>query len=438
MELIYQHAPATPVTRLGLILPKTGVCLDPPDKRGLTRLTSQLMFRGAAGKSNEEINAQLERLGASMWGSLSNDVVNLRLVSLTENLDQALTLFMESIHAPNFDEEEFSRLHAETLSGWISDREESSQLRAQETYLDLIFGNTALGYLPDGTLEGLKACTLADVREHYQRFFQVERRLLAVLSDLSQQEVAQQVTSRITLPLATGRQPEFPWDGFSPSRPKERRVWIVPDQEPNTNEIFAGSFCARESSSDWHIHRMISFIFGGDMNSRLFRILRGEHGFSYGASCWFESSQGRTPRNQLSPFSLYTFPATEHTEQALPMMLNLYEELVEKGVTDEEMELARKALTLSYPFHRDTPNKLLSIKVGEALYGIVTDDDETNRRKLATVTPEDVLRVLRETHHPDQLGLVLMGDPNHLEPLARKLPGVTHIEIRDGHSTNQG
>ena len=437
MKLIYQHAPATPVTRLGIILPRTGVCLDPPGKRGLTRLTTRLMFRGAGGLSNEDINAQLERLGANMWCSLSNDVITFRLVSLSENLGPALALFLKSIHAPNFEATEFNQLTSEIISGWISDREESSQLRAQEAYLEMIFGGTPTGFLPDGTLNGLQACTLDDVRAQYQRFFHGERALLAVLSNLGEEQVERDIADLITLPSTEHTQTSFPWDGFVPNATTGRRVWIVPDAEPNTNEIVAGSFCAREDSADWHIHRVISFIFGGDMNSRLFRILRGEHGFSYGASCWYESAQGRTPRDQLSPFSLYTFPAIEYTERALPMLMALYEELVEKGVTGEELELARKALTLSYPFLRDTPNKLLSIKVGEALYGMTTDDDETNQRKLDAMTPEDVLRVLHETHHPDQLEMVLMGDPKHLEPLASKLPGVTDVEIRDDSPFNQ-
>ena len=430
MKFIFQQAPATPVTRVSVILPRTGACLDPVDRQGLTRLTTRLMFQGAAGMSNEEINGKLERLGASMGCSVSNDTLAFRLLCLTENLEPAMELFLQSIHQPNLDSEEFHRLQSELISGWIADREESKQLRAQDAYMDTLFGETPAGFMADGKLEGLRTSTIEDVRAHYPVLFSQGDALAAILSDLPESEAERRVYSPLSLPEATNEIAKFPWDEFTPITPNGRRVVILPDKEPNTNEIVAGAFSASEPDGDWHIHRVISFIFGGDMNSRLFRILRGEHGFSYGASCWYESAQGRTPRNMVSPFSLYTFPATEHTAKALPMLLSLYEKLVESGVTEEELDLARKSLTLSHPFLRDTPQKLLAIKIAKELYGILTEEEEENRDKLAEITTADVLRVLQKTHHPDRLSLVLVGEPDQLEPLARELPGVTSVEIR--------
>jgi len=44
------------------------------------------------------------------------------------------------------------------------------------------------------------------------------------------------------------------------------------------------------------------------------------------------------------------------------------------------------------------------------------------------VRPEDVLRVLQASHHPDRLRIVLLGDPARLEPIASALPGVEKSE----------
>ncbi|MCH8884028.1 MAG: insulinase family protein, partial [SAR324 cluster bacterium] len=161
----------------------------------------------------------------------------------------------------------------------------------------------------------------------------------------------------------------------------------------------------------------------------LFRVIRGEHGYSYGASCWYESARGYSPRDQISPFTMYTFPTTEHTGEALPMLISLYEEFVEKGVGEDELALAKKTLIHSHPFLRDTPQKQLSLDCDEALYGIPTDDDDTNRRKIESVTTEDISRVLRECHHPESLTLVMLGDPRRLEPLAERIPGVGRIDL---------
>jgi hypothetical protein len=48
---------------------------------------------------------------------------------------------------------------------------------------------------------------------------------------------------------------------------------------------------------------------------------------------------------------------------------------------------------------------------------------------MAAVTREDVLRVLRATHHPESLAFTLLGDPARLEAAARAIPGMDRIEL---------
>ena len=244
------------------------------------------------------LNGRLERLGASMGFSIANDHFALRLVTLTENLDAALELFLLSFRDPNLDAGEFDRLKKEQLSGWIAEREESKQIRAQEVYLHQIFRNEPTGYLPDGTAEGIAACRVEDVRAHFARLFTGDEPILAVLTDLSRGEAQERVVERI-VQERTAREGTYPWEGFEPKNGSGRRVIIVPDKETNTDEIVFGAFTTCEKDPDWHVHRVITHIFGGDMNSRLFRIVRGDRGLSYGASCWYESAHGRCPRDRI-------------------------------------------------------------------------------------------------------------------------------------------
>ncbi len=437
MRLIYQQDRATPLTQLLLVLPRTGACLDPAELQGLSRFALRLMLMGAGGMDHVELSGQLERLGASTGFSLFNDHVILRLVTLSANLERALELFLTSLQRPHFDPGEFTQLQGELTSAWVSDREESKQLRAQEVYLQRIYRGAPQGYRSDGLLAGLRASTREGLQRQYRRLLGGREALCAVLSDLPRAEVEARVLARIALPAAAGADgaggagsaAPYPWDGFAPPPPRAgHRVTIVADPATNTDEALLGSFSVAQSEPDWHLHRLISYTFGGDMNSRLFRIVRGERGLSYGASCWYEAAAGRVPRNQPAPFTLYTFPSSAHTAEAVPLVISLYRELVQRGVTEAELALARSALINSHPFKRDTPQKLLIVELDEALYGIVTDDDETNRRKLEAASAAEVQAALQRTHSPDALEIVLLGDPARLEPIAAALPGVANVE----------
>jgi zinc protease len=429
MKFLYRHAPAFPLTQVIAIFPRGGVCLDPDDRQGLTRLTARMLFTGAGGLGHNEYNSRLERLGASAGSALASDHVTLRLVTLTDNLDAALDLFLAAMHKPNLDTAEFRRLREELHSTWISDREEHKSQRVQDIYLQRIYGDGPTGYQPDGTENGILGSTIDNVRAQYGRLFGDGEPILGVLSDLPCEEIERRVLARMAALAASPNGKAYPWDAFRPERPKGRHVTIIADANTQTDELQAGAFSASEGDPDWHIHRLIALIFGGDMNSRLFRIIRGERGFSYGASCWYDSAHGRSPRDRVSPFTLYTFPTVEHTGEALPLLVQLYEEFVEKGPDEDELKRAKDSLIHSNAFLRDTPQKLLALDCDEALYGIPFDDDETNRRKMAAVAREDVLRVLRGSHHPESLTLVLLGDPKRLETAARRIPSVGGVDV---------
>lgn len=427
MKLVYQQAPAQPLTYVNLVLPRSGACLDPTERQGLSRLLLRQMFMGADGLDRDAYTARLERLGATCGHGLANDHTVLKLACLTENLDAALDLFLGAVHRPNLDEQTFAQLQEELVSTWRAERDESKQLRAHEVYMHRLYGGAPTGHQPDGTEGGLRACTPADVREHFAHLYGGAEPILAVLSDLPRPEIEARVQRRLELPAAANGRP-WPWDAFSPQAPPGRRVTLVPDADTQTDEMLFGGFTVPETDPDWHVHRVIAWVFGGDMNSRLFRVVRGERGLSYGANCWYESAQGRAPRDRVSPFTLYTFPSAEHSAEAASLVLELYEQLVQGGITDEELALARQALINSHPFRFDTPQKLLGLEVSEALYGLHTDADAENRRKLESVTPAEVLRVLRASHDPARLRIVLLGDPGRLEPMAAALPAVAEVE----------
>ena len=426
MRLLYERSPV-PVTSVAVFLPRTGVCLDPPERQGLIRTMIRLQHMGAGGMGNIELNGRLEGLGAAVNYSLSNDYLVLRMTALSENLDAALALFQLVLTAPNFDEGEFGRLKAELISTWIADREENKQMRVQDLYLKKIYHGTPHGYVADGTLEGLQRVTCDEVRAHYSNIFGWAPPLLAVLSDLPQADVTARIAKHIALPQHPPHG-EHPWDRFAPAPNGGRSVTLIDDPHTQTDELLLGAFSTQETDPDWHVHRLLSLIFGGDMNSRLFRILRGERGYSYGASCWYDSSQGRSPRNRVSPFSMYTFPSVEYTAEALPLLVSLYEDFVAQGPDPDELERAKRALINSHAFQSDTPQKILGQRCDLALYGVEIDDERTNREKILAVTCQDVRNVLQRTHHPERLTIVLLGDARRLEPIADRIKGVAQRE----------
>ena len=428
MNLIHEQVPHLPLTNVVLVLPRTGVCLDPPQKQGLTHVLTQLMLRGAGGLSQAELHEQLERLGASISCGIQSDHSTWSLSTLSENAGASLRLFQSTLVEPNLEQGELDSLKRELISTWIHNREENKFSRAQDIYFRQLFCGGEQGFSTDGTLAGLRNISLDDVRSHYENQFKGSPPLLGILSNHPLEQVEDSIAGKLALPVSAPLA-HHPWDDFVPTHSEGRAVTIISDPDSNTDEILMGGFVANEVEAGWPVQRLGALILGGDMNSRLFRTLRADKGFSYGANCWFESEQGRVPRNCLSPFSCHTFPAAEHTAEALPLLLELYEEFTANGPTEQELALAQATLVNSHVFKSDQPQKILSARIEEALYGVPLDSQAENQRKLAAVSTAEMRETLRATHDPGRLSMVLLGDPERLEPAVKTLSGVSRVEV---------
>ena len=444
--MLYEQAPQVPLTRLSVIFPKTGACLDPAHQQGLGQLTLQLMQRGAGGLSAAELHEELEGLGATLGHSLANDHFAFQLVTLSTQLAPALALLAKVLLQPHLEASEFARVQQEQLSGWFQEREENKAVWAQEVYLQTLYGGPEAvsegaspeallasvdprGFSSDGTAAGLAASSLEAAQAHYQTLLGQAPPLVAALSNLPQAQVEQAVQAALgTLWQNRNLPPAInPWERLQPKWPTGQRVVILPDEATQTDEIVMGGFGTIPHGPNWHMHRLATLLLGGDMNSRLFRQIRGERGLSYGASCWFEGSIGHTPRNQMSAFTLYTFPAQEHTAEAVPLLQQVYRDFAAEGLTEAEIQRGVKSLSLSHAFLTETPRKRLALAIQTALYGVSFDDMDSNEAKLAAVTPKALNELLAKTHQTDQLVTVMLGEPKRLRPIAETLPNVVSI-----------
>ena len=81
-------------------------------------MTGQMLTRGTATKSKDQIDAQVDFIGASL--SSSGNTVSADFLS--KYTDQMMELFAEVIQNPSFNDEEFQKLKRQTISSLKSNK----------------------------------------------------------------------------------------------------------------------------------------------------------------------------------------------------------------------------------------------------------------------------------------------------------------------------
>src|SRR5690606_6908444 len=112
-----------------------------------------------------------------------------------------------------------------------------------------------------------------------------------------------------------------------------------------------------------------NFSFGGEpLVSRLFRIVRGELGYTYSVSSTY-SVMGALSF-QKGVMAIVSTPSVGCTTKAIRETLSMWEEYLREGVKKDELNLAQESVVNSYPFDFESADKRLSKRLYSPLYNV--------------------------------------------------------------------
>jgi zinc protease len=206
-----------------------------------------------------------------------------------------------------------------------------------------------------------------------------------------------------------------------------RHLFVVDRPGSSTTEVAIGHLGIKADRPDRDVLETGMFVLGGDMSSRLFQTLRGKNGWTYGAYAGYHMLE--TPRRHGSGFLIYTFPQAEHTEKATLGALEIYETYVKSGITDKELDFAKKSNTNSYPFKFATSRSRLTARLYEHIDGAPLLSVGAYRKKVNAIGQGQLLQSVKKIHQPENLVIVLVGDPRQTESLKKSIPNLKSVKV---------
>ena len=115
LVLLASEEHSLPFVTLQLLI-DSGSRRDPSGEEGLSYLTAKGVLQGTSKHTVNQINEELDFMGASLNSSSGRDYATLTLQVLKKDLDKGLDLFMEVLTQPAFPEEEVKREVEKTLA----------------------------------------------------------------------------------------------------------------------------------------------------------------------------------------------------------------------------------------------------------------------------------------------------------------------------------
>jgi zinc protease len=182
-------------------------------------------------------------------------------------------------------------------------------------------------------------------------------------------------------------------------------VRIIAKTEAPQSEVRVGHAGLPRDHPDYFDAMVMNAILGGLFSSRINLNLREAHGYTYGAFSAFEW------RRASGPFMIHTAVKSDVTGAAVGEILKEIDGMRRAEIGDEELTLATSYLDGVFPIRYETTAAIAAALANLVIHGLPDNYYDAYRERVRAVTTGGVLRAAQLHLHPEQLRIVVVGDP---------------------------
>lgn len=399
---------------------RSGAVHDPAGREGTSRVTARMLRRGCDGYTKERIEETIDSLGAEFGADTLTSGTTASFEVIRRSLEPLADLVATMLARPSFDEGELARLLRESKAELIESRD-SDRLLAGRAFRRTLFAGHPYGRRAAGTLQSLDAITRDDALAFYRRHYTRRNAIVAVSGDVSRRE-GEELAERLLAGLPEGEPVPDPVP--PPAALAGRRLVIVDKPERTQCQMIAGGLGTHPKDPD-HIPLMVAnTVFGGTFTSRLMQEVRVKRGWSYGAS-----SRAGVDR-QRDAFTMYAAPAAADAPACLALMMDLLAAWRKDGITEEELQFAKKYLVRSHAFEVDTARKRVHQSLEQALYDLPEGYHESFLDRVQAVKLDEANAAVRDRVSEDDVVMAVVGTSAVVgEALGKAVPRVDKVDV---------
>ncbi len=400
------------------ILFDAGSAHDPKGKEGLARLAASMITEaGSKAMRIDEINRALYPIAGGFGSQVDKEMTTFTGRIHADNWRKFLDVALPQLLEPGFREDDFKRLKEAQKNALVQDlRANNDEELGKERLQYLVFKGTPYAHPPVGTVAGIDAITLDDVREFARKHYTLGHLTLGLGGSVPDAMTARLRGELAKLPAGRSGDPAAP----TATKPQGMKVEII-DKSTRAVAISLGfpidvtrshpDFPALSVARSWLGEHRSSM-------SHLYQRIREVRGMNYGDYAYIEAF----PRGmfQFYPdpnvarraqiFEIWIRPVVpENAHMALRIAAHELEKLVANGLSQEDFESTREYLMKNVFVLTSTQNQQVGYALDSAFYG-TPEFTKYMRDALAKLTVDDVNRAIRKHLQAKNLFVVMIAD----------------------------
>jgi predicted Zn-dependent peptidase len=365
------------------------------DKAGYVSIAGELIGEGTTNRDKDSLYSEIEFIG----GRLNTSSNSVYVSGLSDHSDKLMELMADVVKNPSFPEDAFNKLKKQSISGLKANKNDPGAI-SRRVRKALLYGKDH-PYGEVETEESLENITLDDCKNYYNTYFKPNVSYLAIVGDIGKWK-AKRLVKKHLKDWSKGDVPTHEYE--TPTPPEKPVVAIVNRESAVQSQLNIGNVIELEPGNEDVLPlKLMNKILGGGSTGRLFKNLREDKAYTYGAYSNFSQDE------LIGYFNASANVRNEVTDSAITEFMKEFDRIIEKPVNSEELGNAKKYISGSFARSLERPQTVARFAINTSRYKLSDDYYSTYLKRLNASTPDDIQRVAKTYINKDQPTILVVG-----------------------------
>jgi len=385
------------------------------EKAGYVSLAGELLRQGTTNRDKSTLDEEVDFIGASLFTGSSN-VFAAGLSKYTETL---VELLADVALNPSFPQEEFDKLKNQSLSGIKNAKDDPNSLSSR------IFNQSIYGSAhPNGELDSestYESITLEDCKNYYNQYWAPNKTYITIVGDIK----ARKAKKLIKKYFGDWEAKEVPTTEVPAVPQYDGTIVNVVNRSSSVQTVLSigNSIKLSPGHPDIAALTVANQILGGGSMGRLFRNIREDKAYTYGAYSDFKTSR------YDGVFSAGASVRNEVTDSAIVEFIKEFKRMQDEAVTAEELQAAKNNIIGSTGRSLERPQTIASYALNIQRYNLPEDYYQTYLSRIDAVTADDVMMAAKKYFKTEALVITAVGKGGEIAPSLEKFGEVSFYDF---------
>ena len=384
------------------------------EKAGAASIAGQLLRSGTTKRSKAEIDEAVDFIGASLGASAGGVFGS----SLTKHTDALLEIMQEVVLMPSFPEEELTKIKDQLKSSLAASQEDPNTIAGRVG--DILRYGADHPYGEFTTEQTIDNIALVDIRAYYDTYFKPNISYLAIVGDISVAK-AKQVANEYFGDWERGevKKPTF----TNPSTPEKTKVVLVnkPGAVQSVINVTYPVYM-KTADKDRMAARLMNAVLGSGSRGRLFRNLREDKGYTYGAYSQL------SPDQEVGYFSASASVRNEVTDSSIMQILNELKRIRTEVVDAQTLQETKNRISGAFARGTESPQTIANYALNIIRYDLPDDFYASYLERLEAVSAKEIQAAAQKYIRPEGAYIFVVGNQ---EEVMGQLEQFGDVELLD-------